>query len=329
MNRIQLIIKEIDIYLDVNMQLETTPAEVNSFLEKKGVLKDSKNRKGKPLRDILRKGLVPHAYQIGNRWFIPKSGTKIDLTTLEKTTTFPISENKQTKRNASKLEPIAKLVAEILEQEFKIKPKYSFEYSPDWLKSFPTKADLPKHWNLMTEIYSELNENKLEFELQIGKVEPLKRNKTQLFDIWFHEPFNFAVEFDEKQHFNQFRKITLSHYGNFEIGFDIRFYSELNNCYIKAGKSGFTKLKSVDSLFPELMEGENQDNRIRQRAFRDFLKDLIPVAIGYNATIRIPYHIANEKIKYFNDVDLESISEYLYKNKLIFKNLGSSISPLE
>jgi hypothetical protein len=39
-------------------------------------LKDSKDSPGKPLRDLLRKGGIPHAYQVGGKrssWTIPKS----------------------------------------------------------------------------------------------------------------------------------------------------------------------------------------------------------------------------------------------------------------
>ena len=86
---------------------------------------------------------------------------------------------------------------------------------------------------------------------------------------------------------------------------------------IKPGKSGFTKLKSNDPLFPATLEGDKQDNRVRQRAFRDFLKDLLPIVNGFNPTLRIPYHIRNKNIKDFTESDLISLHEYILENKLV------------
>ena len=50
--------------------------DANYLLEKAGLLKDSRTRKGKPLRDLLRAGEIPHAYQPkgwNTTWIIPHS----------------------------------------------------------------------------------------------------------------------------------------------------------------------------------------------------------------------------------------------------------------
>ncbi len=76
---IKLIIDTIDNYLEVNHKNSTNPVEANAMLEREGVLKDSQTHKGKPLRDILRAGLIPHAYQSGGKgsdWVIPHSPPK-------------------------------------------------------------------------------------------------------------------------------------------------------------------------------------------------------------------------------------------------------------
>jgi hypothetical protein len=55
------------------------PVEANALLAKAGLLKDNKDRPGKPLRDLLRKGKLPQAYQSGGKgssWIIPHSGIK-------------------------------------------------------------------------------------------------------------------------------------------------------------------------------------------------------------------------------------------------------------
>lgn len=105
-----------------------------------------------------------------------------------------------------------------------------------------------------------------------------------------------------------------------KYSFDYENYSCIcKSKTLKVGTSGFYKLKSEDSLFPRMHDGEKQDNRLRQRAFRDFLKDIVPVNLGYNPTIRINYKVANGKIKNFTDYDLKCIEEYLLKNDLLEK----------
>lgn len=58
---------------------------------------------------------------------------------------------------------------------------------------------------------------------------------------------------------------------------------------------------------------------MRQRAFRDFLKDIVVVNLGYNPTVRINYKVTNGKIKGFIDEDLKNIEEYIKKNGMLDK----------
>lgn len=67
------IINFIDDYLKSKNQIEINAVDANALLAKAGVLRDSQDRPGNPLRDILRKGKIPHAYQNGTRWLIPSS----------------------------------------------------------------------------------------------------------------------------------------------------------------------------------------------------------------------------------------------------------------
>ena len=62
------------------------------------------------------------------------------------------------------------------------------------------------------------------------------------------------MEFDETQHFNQFRLITLENYANYENSpFDLQQYLDISKSRIvKPGISGFHKLKSFDPLFPPI-----------------------------------------------------------------------------
>jgi hypothetical protein len=53
------IINYIDTYLTRTRQTSVDPVMANEVLAKAGLLSDSKDRPGKPLRDLLRKGHLP------------------------------------------------------------------------------------------------------------------------------------------------------------------------------------------------------------------------------------------------------------------------------
>lgn len=77
---INAIIEFLDNYLVKNNLGSLTAVEANALLEKTGLLSDSKSRPGKPFRELLRKGLIPHAYQKGSRnWIIPRLQGRTNL----------------------------------------------------------------------------------------------------------------------------------------------------------------------------------------------------------------------------------------------------------
>ncbi|MBU1297835.1 MAG: hypothetical protein KKB77_01645 [Bacteroidetes bacterium] len=76
MTDIQAIILKIDNHLEITRRQSVSPVEGNVILDKAELLRDSKDRPGKPLRNLLRRGLLPHAYQTGGKgseWIIPHS----------------------------------------------------------------------------------------------------------------------------------------------------------------------------------------------------------------------------------------------------------------
>lgn len=76
-SKVSLIIKTIDEHLEKSGQPLITAVAAADILEKKGILNDSSSRPGKPLRDLLRAGKLPHAYQDGVFWKIPHSCSTI------------------------------------------------------------------------------------------------------------------------------------------------------------------------------------------------------------------------------------------------------------
>jgi hypothetical protein len=72
----QKIIEILDTYLEQNGYKTIGSAEANAILAKEGLLDDSDLHPGFPLRQLLRAGKIPHAYQLNgyrSRWFIPHS----------------------------------------------------------------------------------------------------------------------------------------------------------------------------------------------------------------------------------------------------------------
>lgn len=324
----QQIIDAIDAFLLQKHLKVTTPVEVNPYLERLGLLNNSDTRAGKPLREMLRRGQIPHAYQVGVHWYIPHSkGTKTPPS--EEETLAGSSErkekeaadekviNREPTKKLNKLVPIAQLILDLLEKKYGVRPSIYFEYQPTWLMAHPTIALIDKHPELKT-IYALLQDDKLELDDKVKELREKDQHKRQLYDIWIAEPFHFAVEFDESQHFNQYRMRTMAFYTKLPTKFPVDFYRQLQaNVEIKAGKSGFTRLSSEDPLFPELQEGAKQDNRIRQRAFRDYLKDLLPIENGCEPTLRIPNHITGKRIKGFTAADLEAVERYIETYQLL------------
>lgn len=77
MANIELIIKCIDSYLDYKKVDKVSAVEAARILDRANILHDNSSRPGLPLRNLLRDGKIPHAYQLPNgrngRWFIPHS----------------------------------------------------------------------------------------------------------------------------------------------------------------------------------------------------------------------------------------------------------------
>jgi hypothetical protein len=220
----------------------------------------------------------------------------------------------------SKLKLIAETISQVLRDNFQILPVYVFEKEFSWLTTHPQKVLYKNGWQIIKEKYQSVADNKFDLDILEKNVLYAEKNENQYVDIWFSSPYNFMVEFDEKQHFNQYRLATLTNYHPEWIIGDLTLYKE--NCkkkIAKPGTSGFQKIKET-LLFPHLYpDSEKQDNRIRQRAFWDFLKDYLPIQFELNPTLRIPYTVTNKKIKDFNQSALEKLKLYLTENKLCEK----------
>jgi hypothetical protein len=95
----------LDEYLRRTCRLTIDPVEANALLSKAGILHDSKDRPGKPLRDKLRNGELPHAYQVagkGSNWIIPLSNKTQSFYSNSQLTTQKIATTKVIPQSISK-----------------------------------------------------------------------------------------------------------------------------------------------------------------------------------------------------------------------------------
>lgn len=152
---IKAIVKHLDDYLELSGRQSIDPVEANALLEKAGLLRDSKDRPGKPLRDLLRKGQISHAFQSGGKgssWTIPHS-VKKNIAPSSYTIVKPMT--KRIVRTTKEQTPKAAIDIAQLKQQLEIarlkyrpnKVKYLLiaEAPPDSLKRFFYYENVNQH----------------------------------------------------------------------------------------------------------------------------------------------------------------------------------------
>jgi len=219
---------------------------------------------------------------------------------------------------------IGSKIRTIIWEKLKIESSFCVGETQSWLPMTPIKEAYPTYWRCISEVYHEING----FNLVLDEV--LEKHKKDLKtgslenDIFFNNPLNLIVEFDEKTHFNEFRYSTLLSdiYDGYN-GFDVSDYLNWSNKQVLGGywNNRAMFLNSPDPLFPENPENERQDNRVRQRAFRDFIRDITVLEKGYSQVVRIPNKIIGwSNRNNFSKNELGKIKAYLEDIKF-WKNL--------
>ena len=114
---------------------------------------------------------------------------------------------------------------------------------------------------------------------------------------WDIETENVIVEFDEEQHFNRYRAMTLQCplYSRFRV-FPLRAYRDFcrdreADCTRKAGTVGYWTKPGAQAHFgppdPPKVFGICGSPRWKQRAFYDMLRDFAPLVLPDLAVVRI------------------------------------------
>ena len=168
----QLIIQGIDEFLIYNNFVECTPNQVSEWLDRKGILKDNKSKKGLPLRNILRSVGISHAYQIGRHWHIPLSNSHIKKHIVNAPLKFNTrNETKDYKSNTMALAPLVCNDSQIL-----ILGTLPGQESLKAQQYYNNKRN--RFWKILASLFNEQLPNNYH-----EKIELLKRHNIALWDV--------------------------------------------------------------------------------------------------------------------------------------------------
>lgn len=147
------------------------------------------------------------------------------------------------------------------------------EVCPGWLMR-PGMAECGQDWKTIEDTYQLLTGLALPREMP-------PRERRRLDAVWkLSSGRQRVIEYDEGQHFNQFRKTTLQSYPDvLALAYDKASWASRCSTHEDIRGGGFSKPRPP--LFP-MAGGRNY-----QRAFRDMLADVLPPAHGWDPTVRI------------------------------------------
>ncbi len=145
----------------------------------------------------------------------------------------------------------------------------------EWLQNKPSREHFGEHYDILMELYVELNGDWGGTSAKTdGYLTP---------DAYFPEPYHFIFEFDELQHFTQFRELTFRYYPeNVPLAYApeeyLRFCKQHHAAALAKGPDRFRR-RTAD--FPYV------NGRAAQRAFFDTFRDWLPPQHGLNPTVRL------------------------------------------
>jgi hypothetical protein len=196
------ITKFLDDYLSRTGRKSIDPVEANALLAKAGILGDSKDRPGKPLRELLRKGHFPHAFQSGGKgssWTIPLSSKGRNIVSNYSTVKQQKGNNNKLEKVTKKVEPthdISQLKSQLEEARLKYKPenvKYLLvaEAPPNSLDRFFYYENVREHDYLFLGVsqalYPDIKEkflsSKRSSEIKSSILQKLKNDGFYLLDL--------------------------------------------------------------------------------------------------------------------------------------------------
>ena len=145
----------------------------------------------------------------------------------------------------------------------------------DWLRNKPRREDFGKHYDAVMTLYTALEGD--------WEGTTAKADGYLIPDAYFPEPYHFIFEFDELQHFTQFRERTFQHYpAAIEIAYAPQKYRQFcQQHHAAALAKGPARFRRNTADFPYT------NGRAAQRAFFDTFRDWLPPLHGLNPTLRL------------------------------------------
>ena len=145
----------------------------------------------------------------------------------------------------------------------------------DWLRNKPNPDHFGKHYDAVMALYNELEGN--------WHGTTAKANGYLIPDAYFPEPYHFIFEFDELQHFTEYRHRTFQFYPeNIPLAYVPQKYRQFcQQHYVAALAKGPERFRRHTADFPYT------NGRAAQRAFFDTFRDWLPPLHGLNPTVRL------------------------------------------
>jgi hypothetical protein len=203
MPNITSIIQVIDEELEKSGRTYLTPLEASLLLQRKNILKDNHRRPGLPLRNILRNGGIPHAFQMNGKWSewrIPHSSNKRFIAS----NYYPNKLDNNISDKKPNLENERISLEEINKARVKYKPaniKYLLiaEAPPDNIERFFYYSDVKRadglFLGIMEALYPDLKQYYLKqrrnSKLKVELLEKFKGDGFYLIDL-----FDFPISFN-------------------------------------------------------------------------------------------------------------------------------------
>lgn len=178
----------------------------------------------------------------------------------------------------------------------------------EWLRNKPSREHFGDHYDILMELYVELNGDWGGTSAKTdGYLTP---------DAYFPEPYRFIFEFDELQHFTQFRELTFRYYPeNVPLAYApeeyLRFCKQHHAAALAKGPDRFRR-RTAD--FPYV------NGRAAQRAFFDTFRDWLPPQHGLNPTVRL----AEFEVTRILNGELTGNDAKTYMERLIYDRIVTS-----
>ena len=178
----------------------------------------------------------------------------------------------------------------------------------EWLRNKPSREHFGDHYDILMELYVELNGDWGGTSAKTdGYLTP---------DAYFPEPYHFIFEFDELQHFTEYRELTFRYYPeNVPLAYApeeyLRFCKQHHAAALAKGPDRFRR-RTAD--FPYV------NGRAAQRVFFDTFRDWLPPQHGLNPTVRL----AEFEVTQILNGELTGNDAKTYMERLIYDRIVTS-----